>query len=173
MTKHSKRGGWVACLILVALPGAGVAEDLFDEAGHSLSRSRWITIRFLPMIEIALESDDVVLVQSIDHPPKGLAMRIDGSAVAAECRVTETQEDSYAYTTSTEKDRDDHEKRTTSTTSNITTTTYFSSCTFPEGTTRRAVEAGAITVQAAMTQGNTKPHDLSAKALRKFQRLDK
>ena len=99
-------------------------------------------------------------------------MRIDGEAIAADCRLDESKDRSYSYTSGQEKEDDDKNERTTSTTTNITNTTYFSSCQFPGGTTKSAVEARTITVQVALTHGTTKPHDLSPKALAKFQRLD-
>ena len=157
--------------VLLAPAGVATAQNLFEEAGHPLSRSRWIIVRHLPLIEIALESDDVVLVESIEHPPKGVAMRIDGEAVAADCRVDETKDSTYSYEIS--KSDDDDGKYTTGTSTSITNTTYRASCRFPQGMAANAVMAQAITVQVAMPEGTTKPHDLTAKQLKRFQKLDK
>lgn len=175
MMKLTLSGVAIACVILLAPAGVGAQEDLFEEAGHSLARSKWVTVRHLPGIQIALESDDVVLVESIDHVPKSLAMKLDDKAVAADCEVNESKDRSYAYTTETQKkkDDDDDKKVTTGTTTNITHTTYFASCQFEKGTTALATQARAVTVQVATPQGTTKPKHLSPKALSKFQWLDK
>ena len=175
MMKHALSVVAFSCVILLAPTGVAAEEDLFEEAGHSLSRSKWISIRTLPSIEIALESDDVVLVESIDHAPKSLAMKLDDKAVAADCDVNESKDQSYAYTTETQKkDDDDKDKKvTTGRTTNISHTTYISSCRFDKGTTALATEARAITVQIAFPQGTTKPKRLSPKALGKFQWLNK
>jgi hypothetical protein len=158
----------LTALALVALGTATFASDLFEEAGHDLGKSRWVMIRFLPSIEIALESDDVVLIQSVDHPPKGFAMKIDGKAVAADCSVTETKDTSYSVAS---ESSDDKGKNKWTTGSTSTTTTYWSSCEFAEGTSEIAVSAHEIIVQVAMTNGTTKPHQLKSKELRKFQSL--
>jgi len=155
----------ITMALMLALAGAGgtAAQDLFEEAGHSLGVSRWLIIRLMPIIQIALEGDDVVLVQSILHPAKGFAMRIDGDSTAADCEVTEMKDTSYTVATEV--------KENWATASTSTSTTYWAKCQFAEGTTAKAVQAGDIVVQVAMTNGTTKPHDLSTKQLRKFQRL--
>ena len=173
MNKRSFAVVAVGMVALLFTSSYAISENLFEEAGHSLSRSRWVSVRLLPSIDIALESDDVVLVESVDHAPKGLAMKIDGEAIAADCEVTESKDQSYSYTTGQEKQKDDDKKLVTSTTTNISHTTYYSSCQFAAGTTLRATQAHAIIVQVAMPQGTTKPHQLSSKALRKFQLLNK
>lgn len=162
--------------LVVATTGSnaeGEDEDLFADAGHSMSRSRWITIRTFPVIEIALSTDDVVLVQSAQHHPKGLALKIDGEAVAGDCELTDRKNRSTSYSVGQEKKKDEDKKVTTNTTSTVTTTTYYSTCRLDEGTTRRAVEADQITVQLAMDDKTTKAHELKPKAMAKFQVLDK
>lgn len=153
----------LAIILLVVSGTAAFASDLFEEAGHDLGKSRWVLVRFLPAIEIALESDDVVLIRSIDHPAKGFAMKIDGNAVAADCGVTESKDTEYTVASESK------DKWTTGTTT--TTTTYWSSCKFAEGTSAKTVGAGEIIVQIALTNGTTKPHQLKPKELRKFQAL--
>lgn len=155
----------LSMLVLAGTGGAVAQDNLFEEAGHALGHSRWVLIRLLPAIQIALEADDVVLVQSVDHPAKGFAMRIDGKASAADCEVTEQKD--MEFTVASESKN----KWTTGTTT--TTTTYWSRCLFPEGTAKSAVNAREIVVQVAMTNGSTKPHPLKPKGLSKFQRLDK
>ncbi len=71
------------------------------------------------------------------------------------------------------KKKDDDEKRTSSTTSEITTTYFHGKCQFPSGTTERALNARDIAVQVALAGGTTNPKHLSAKAISKFQSLDK
>lgn len=154
----------LGCLVT----GAGIqGQDLFEEAGHALGHSRWVVIRFLPAISIALEMDDVVLVKSIDHPAKGFAMKIDGKALAGDCAVTESKDTEYSTASSTDKKKSNWTTGTTT-----TSTTYWSRCEFDEGVAAMAQEASEIIVQVAMTNGNTKPHQLKTKELRKFQRLD-
>jgi hypothetical protein len=156
----------VLLLTLASSPGAA-GQDLFAEAGHELGRSRWVNIRFLPAINIALEADDVVLVMSLEHPAKSLAMKIDGDAVAADCAVTETKDSEYSVAT-----EENHKKKTSwTTTSTTTTTTYWAKCVFDAGVSDRAQSAHEIVVQVAMTNGNTKPHTLNSKELRKFQTM--
>ena len=116
------------------------------------------------MIEIALEADDVVLVQSIDHPAKSFAIKLDKTAIAADCAVTETKDTSYSVANT-------QNKWTMATSS--TSKTYWSKCEFPAGTSDLALAANAITVQLAMTNGSTKPHKLNTREQRKFQNLDK
>ena len=158
---------WIA-LGLFALGTGAFANDLFEEAGHDLGKSRWVMIRFLPAIEIALESDDVVLIQSVEHPAKGFAMKIDGEAIATDCEVIESKDTSYTVATESADDKGKNKWTTGSTT---TTTTYWSKCVFTEGTSELAVRAHEIVVQVAMTNGTTKPHQLKSKELRKFQAL--
>ena len=155
----------LSLLVLVGTGGAVAQDNLFEEAGHALGHSRWVQIRLLPAIQIALEADDVVLVQSVDHPAKSFAMRIDGKASAADCEVTEKNDTQYTVATESKN------KWVTGTTT--TSTNYWSRCQFPEGTADRAVRAREIVVQVAMTNGSTKPHPLKPKGLSKFQRLDK
>lgn len=150
-------------MVLFALGTVVFANDLFEEAGHELGKSRWVLIRFLPAIEIALEADDLVLVKSIGHPAKGFAMKIDGQAVAADCEVIEAKDTEYTVATESKN------KWTTGTTT--TSTTYWSKCGFSEGIADKAIRAGEILVQVAMTNGATKPHQLKPKELRKFQAL--
>lgn len=162
------KGRVTAVLLMLVLVGAGGAfaqNDLFEEAGHALGHSRWITVRLIPAIEIALESDDVVLVRSVDHPAKSFAMRIDGKATAADCEVTETKDSEFTVATQASKKW--------ATGSTTTTTIYWAMCQFPGGTSKKAVSAREIVVQVAMTNGSTSPHPLKPKALGKFQRLDK
>ena len=173
MKRMNIAGAVVLSVALLTPMGASAEENLFEEAGHSLARSRFVTVHYFPSIEIALEADDIVLVESVDHPAKSLAMRLDGETVAADCRLNESKDRSYSYTYGHEKDDDDDEKTYTGTTTNISHVTYYSACQFPEGTTSRATEARSIVVQLAMPKGTTKPHELSAKARSKFQTLDK
>lgn len=159
----------VVLLLILASTSAVGAQDLFAEAGHALGKSRWVNIRFLPLIDIALEADDVVLVMSAEHPAKSLAMRIDGDAVAADCAVTETKDSEYSVAT-----EDNHKKKTSwISTSTTTSTTYWAKCVFDAGVSDRALSAHEIVVQVAMTNGNTKPHTLNSKELRKFQTIKK
>lgn len=152
-------------VVIFVVSGTGAfADDLFEEAGHDLGKSRWVLIRFIPSIQIALESDDVVLIMSVDHPAKSFAMKIDGKAVAGDCAVTESKDAEYTVASS-----DSKSKLTTGTTT--TTTTYWASCEFEKGTSERALRAGEIVVQVAMTNGTTNPHQLKPKQLRKFQAL--
>lgn len=112
----------VAIAVALSFVAPAGGQDLFEEAGHGMSKSRWVMLRLFPLIQVALEADDTVLVESIDHPAKALAMRIDGKAVAADCHVTETKD--TAFTVVPEK----RQKWTTATTT--TSTTYWSSCVF-------------------------------------------
>jgi len=160
-------------IVVAVFCSVSAEEDLFADAGQSMSRSRWISIRTFPSIEIALGSDDTVLVESVNHMPKAVALKIDGESVAADCELTEREDLRTAYSVGQEKKKSDKKKVTTSTTSTVTTTTYHAACRFEEGTTQRAVEAEQIVVQLAMNEKTTKAHELSPKALGKFQRLDK
>lgn len=162
---------WNACIfavVLVAVCAGSVAfagGDLFEEAGHALGHSRWLNIRLLPSIDIALEADDVVLVRSIDHPAKSFAIKIDGKASATDCEVTETKDTDFTVAKTS--------KSGWGLGSTSTSTTYWARCQLEEGTTARAVQAKQITVQVAMTNGTTKPHPLKPKGLAKFKTLDK
>jgi hypothetical protein len=100
-------------------------------------------------------------------------MRIDGEAVAGECEVTDTEEQSTTYTTETEKDKKKDTKVTTGTENTITTTTYYSTCTFDEGTSDRAVAARELTLQLAMDEKTTKAHHLGEKQMQRFQTLSR
>ncbi len=158
------------CLIALALAAVGTqgvtGQDLFEEAGHALGHSRWVGVRLLPLIEIALEADDVVLVRSIEHPAKSFAMRIDGNAVAADCEVTEKKDTGYTMATESK-----NKKWLSGVTSTLST--FWARCQFDDGVATLATEAAQIVVQIAMTNGTTKPHTLKPKELSKFQRMDR
>jgi hypothetical protein len=164
------RSRTLVLILAVALAGASslAAQDLFSEAGHSMSRSKWVMIRLLPAIEIALEADDVVLVQSIDHPARSVAMKIDGTAIASDCEITEKKDTEFTVA-SESKDKKSNWASGTTTTS----TTYWARCQFGKGISDKALNAHEIIVQLAMTNGNTKPHQLGSKELRKFQQMDR
>ena len=70
-----------AALIAMLIPAGAQAQDLFEEAGHPHGHSKWVMVRLLPLIQVALEGDDVVLVESIDHPAKSLAIKLDDTDV--------------------------------------------------------------------------------------------
>lgn len=160
-----------ALLLLLGLASspAARAQDLFEEAGHAMAHSKWVIVRYLPLIQIALEADDAVLVESINHPARSFAMKIDGEAVAADCAVTEQKDQDFTIATESDSYGLNNSKTATATTS--TTTTYWAKCPFEEGMAERARGAHEVIVQLAMTNGTTKPHRLGSKALRKFQQL--
>lgn len=169
---HLRRFTGLALAVTLLVPFALAEEDLFAEAGHSRAHSRWIVVRYLPLIQIALEADDVVLMESIDHPAQGLALRIDDDAVAADCAVTDHKDVSTTYRS--ERVEGNGSGATVSgSQSTVTTTTYSLSCQFPEGTTQRVVGAHSVTVQVALPNGTTDPKTLSSKQVRRFQTLDR
>ena len=155
----------VTLMTMGAASGALAEDDLFEAAGHALGHSRWVMIRFLPSIEIALEADDVVLVRSVDHPAKSFAIKIDDKAQATDCEVTEKKDTDYTVAKTS--------KSGWGLGSTSTSTMYWARCQFEEGAAVRAVQAAEITVQVAMTNGTTKPHRLKPKQLIKFKKLDK
>lgn len=161
----------LAAVVLFAPLGRVTAQSLSEEAERPMARSRWVTVREQPDVEIALESDDTVLVGSIDFAPRGIAMRIDEEAVTADCQLTESKDSSSSH--EIKRGDDDERGSSTSTTMDVTHTSFHASCKLPEGTTAKAVQARAITVQVTMPDGKTRPHELTAKQLKKFQKLGK
>ena len=81
--------------LVLSVTTSASAQDLFEEAGHAHGHSKWVMVRLLPLIQIALEADDVVLVESINHPAKSVALKIDDKAIAADCEVTENKDTSF------------------------------------------------------------------------------
>lgn len=151
------RSLFILLLLGLVAPSAAQEKDLFAEAGASKERSRWVSIRTAPYIDISLRSDDTILIKSAKHPAEGFAMEVDGNAIAAECSQTENTQTHIQ----------------TSDTTVATLQHYWVECPFPEGTTARVLRAQRLIVQVSMTSKTTKPKELDPGQRARFQTLNR
>ena len=129
----------------------GQERDLFAEAGHSVTASKWVQIRTAWLhkrIDVSLTSDDRITVRSNSNPASALAVAIGAEAEAAACQLEDRRSkvSSYEYQ---DVNGETHQNVNSS-------VSYLAVCPFEAGTTERILNAQTIALQVSIGGKKTK-----------------